>query len=689
MAKPGLGYEHNRQGGSPTTRRTRWKGRRQVLPGSGCHGGGGDHDTATGAGDVILVGNPNVGKSVVFGCLTGAYVTVSNYPGTTVEVTRGRLSGGQAAVVDTPGIHSLVPFSDDERVTRDIVLGQDGATVVQVADAKNLARALAITLELAETGVPLVLVLNMADEAARRGFAIDVEDLVGMLGVPVVATVATRGVGIDKVVADLTRARPVSRHMVYDPEVEQAAEAVEACLDGAASPVLTRALALGFLAGDDDVLGAVVPPAVQEPVRSVRAALERRLGEPLAFALHRARMEEANRIAGAVVRRVGPGRRLAERLGRIAAHPLLGWPILAAVLYGMYLVVGVLAAGTLVDLVEKTVFGQWINPAAIRVADAVIRWGLARDFLVGQYGLITMGLTYGLAIVMPIATSFFLAFAVLEDSGYLPRLSVMLDRLFRVMGLNGKAVLPMILGLGCDTLATTATRILDTRRERVQVTLLLALGIPCSAQLGVVLGMIGSVGPGAVTLWAGVVAGVLLAVGFLAARVLPGERSDFILELPPMRRPRVTNVVVKTAARVEWYLKEVVPIFLIGTAALFTLDAVGALDVLIQGLRPLITGWLGLPAGATSAFIIGFLRRDYGAAGLFALAGTGALSPAQILVSLITLTLFVPCFANVMMIAKELGTRTAVRIVAFIFPFAFFVGGLVRLFLEATGWFGA
>lgn len=296
-----------------------------------------------------------------------------------------------------------------------------------------------------------------------------------------------------------------------------------------------------------------------------------------------------------------------------------------------------------------------------------------------------MGLTYALAIVLPIATFFFLAFAVLEDSGYLPRLAVMLDRTFRAMGLNGKAVLPMILSLGCDTMATTATRILDTRRERVQVTLLLALGVPCSAQLGVVLGMLAGVGALATGLWALVLVLVILAVGFVANQVLEGHRSDFILELPPLRRPSLSNILVKTLARVEWYLKEVVPIFLLGTAALFALDRLGAIALLTDALRPVVTGWLGLPPAATTAFLMGFLRRDYGAAGLYALVQAGALSGAQILVSLVVITLFVPCIANLMMIVKEHSGKTAAAVAAFVFPFAFFVGGILNLLLDATG----
>jgi ferrous iron transport protein B len=289
-----------------------------------------------------------------------------------------------------------------------------------------------------------------------------------------------------------------------------------------------------------------------------------------------------------------------------------------------------------------------------------------------------VALTYSFAIVLPIVGTFFLAFSLLEDSGYLPRLAVMLDRAFRSMGLNGKAVLPMILGLGCDTMATVSTRMLETRKERVQVTLLLALGVPCSAQLGVLMGMVGGLGLGAVLIWGGVVVATVLAVGYLAARIIPGRQSDFLLELPPMRVPALRNILVKTLARMEWYLWEVVPIFVLGTALLFVLDISGALVWLQAALAPLVVNWLGLPAEATNALLVGFLRRDYGAAGLFDLSRRGLLDPVQVLVSMVVITLFVPCVANVLMIVKEHGARTAVWVVVTVFPIAILVGGLLN-----------
>jgi len=253
------------------------------------------------------------------------------------------------------------------------------------------------------------------------------------------------------------------------------------------------------------------------------------------------------------------------------------------------------------------------------------------------------------------------------------------------MGLNGKAVLPMVLGLGCDTMATLTTRILPTRKERVLATLLLALGVPCSAQLGVILAMLAVVPPQAAAVWFVAVVGVLIAVGYLAARVLPGQRGDFVVELPPMRLPAVGNVISKTVARVEWYLKEALPLFVLGTFVLFALDRLRLLDVITRAGKPLVTGVLGLPAEASSAFLIGFLRRDFAATRLFDMSRAGSLDVVQLVVAMVTITLFIPCIAHVFIIAKERGWRTAAAMAAFIFPIAFAVGGAVRLLMIALG----
>jgi ferrous iron transport protein B len=640
---------------------------------------------ATDPGKVILVGNPNVGKSVVFGYLTGRYVTVSNYPGTTVEITRGEAPsrGRTVEVIDTPGVYSLLPMSEDERVTRDILMAEPGSRVIQVCDAKNMRRSLMITLQLAEMAVPLVLAVNMADEARDRGVMPRLEGLEKRLGVPAVPTVAVRKKGIDRLMGLAERSAPATVGVPYGEPIESAVASMEALLPESV-PVGKRALALMLLCGDDSLSPWIAENVRGERIRemnAVRNRLVEQVGEDIAYRVNQVRLQwidsllDGNGKEPATAR----GTDWPQAFGRYAMDPLYGVPILMAVLFLAYEFVGVFGAEFLVDLLEEGVFGKGIVPAAAWLADRTIPWPIFRDFLVGPYGMISMALSYAVAIVLPIVGTFFLGFGILEDSGYLPRLAVMVDRIFKRIGCNGKAVLPMILGLGCDTMATLTTRILETRKERVIVTLLLALGIPCSAQLGVILGMLGNVGPAAIATWLAILGGVILAVGYLASKVIPGEASDFILEIPPIRLPQLGNLAVKTMARIEWYLREAVPLFLLGTFILFAADRLGWLLSLQKASEPLVVGLLDLPPKTSEAFLIGFLRRDYGAAGLFDMARAGLLTNLQVVVSLVTITLFIPCLANFLVIVKEQGGKVAAGMALFIFPFAILVGALVNL----------
>jgi ferrous iron transport protein B len=636
---------------------------------------------------VLLIGNPNVGKSALFGLLTGKYVTVSNYPGTTVEVTYGNavLNKVRTLVIDTPGVNSLVPMSEDEKVTRDMLLTDRAGVVVQVADTKNLRRALVITLQLAEMGVPFILDLNMDDEAKSRGIFIDQEKLSQLLGIEVVKTVAIRRSGIDRLLKGIQHPRPSLVTLQYDETIEGGVRDISAILPEA--NISRRALSLMILAGDESLKGwlhANLQDHVIADIEKIRQEVQLKFNNSLGYLINQRRMKKADEILAQVTTRheVGRGSTLAFHLGRLSMHPFYGLPVLLVVLYLVYQFVGVLGAGTAVNFLEKTVFGDYLNPWATKIVNFVFPFKFMQELLVGDYGLITMALTYSVAIVLPIVGFFFIAFSILEDSGYLPRLAVMVNKIFKIMGLNGKAVLPMILGLGCDTMATLTTRILETRKERVLVTLLLALGVPCSAQLGVVLGMVSGISGFATAIWIGTVVLVMLLVGYLAAKAIPGAPSDFVLELPPIRVPQLTNILVKTLARVQWYLKEAVPLFILGTFILFVGHKIGALEYMQNLTDPIVVNFLGLPSKAAEAFVIGFLRRDYGAAGLFVLAKNGLLDPIQTVVSLVVITLFVPCIANFFMMVKEQGMKAALYMVAFIFPFAFAVGGALNWILR-------
>jgi ferrous iron transport protein B len=742
---------------------------------------------------VILVGNPNVGKSVIFRLLTGNYVLVSNFPGTTVEISRGslQLAGGSYEVIDTPGVYSLVPQSEDERVTCDILLREKPDVVVQVADAKNLRRTLLVTSQLVEFGVPTVLVLNMMDEAEERGIEIDARGVSELFGVQVVETIAIYSQGKKRLLQAIQSAKP-PRNPIMFPD---GAGAALVPVNGNGRGMIPSALTAEWLAtGDQNLLGEVrtfLGPdhygRILDAQDSYRKENHRVLGREVADcrslflddaasklkkkresryvdsaganasrvwlvalvaglalfawneiggALHRTTPFTVlnsllnNWLAGlvgsvpwpalrGVIQNVFLGnfsaghydyglvpelvhfalliapvvvplalllsrdRNFTKELGILTRRASTGIPILVAVLLLVYEFVGYTGAQTLVGLLEKVLFAQYLIPPLQRLIPA----GFLGEFLIGKYGMISMGLTYAVAIVLPVVATFFIAFSLLEDSGYLPRLSILSDRVMRSMGLNGKAVLPMVLGLGCCTMATMTTRILHSRKERLIATLLLALGVPCSAQLGVILGIAAGFSGKATLIVIGVVASQLVLVGYLSSKLIRGRVSEFIFEIPPIRVPQMKNVLLKTGYRILWYLKEAVPLFLVGTLVLFILDKAqidgrSLLAWIQKGLEPVLVGILHLPAQAAGIFVLGFLRRDYGAAGLFAMARDGSLTALQAVVSLIVITLFVPCLASFLVIIKEQGMKKALAITGFIVPFAIAIGGIVSWVLR-------
>lgn len=644
-------------------------------------------------GKIILVGNPNVGKSVIFGYLTGHYVTVSNYPGTTVELTHGRLlSDRSTLVIDTPGVNNLIPSSEDEVVTRDILLDSPQAQVIQVGDSRNLDRTLLLSLQLKEMGIPFILCLNMSDEARERGILIDEQTLSDILQVPVIKTVAIQRIGLQKLIPLLAETGTNHFHGIEYPEVIAKASQAVASLIQNEHP-FKDSLSLMILSSDLSLSNWVhkhIPEEKIDHLNDILREVQKGLQTSVGNVITAERMKQARQLAGEVLRKEkAADSSFFTRLGEWSQHRLGGLFIGAFVLYLIYQFVGVFGAGTLVDYLEKTVFGEWITPLVTTIVDTVLPFQFAHDLMVGEYGLLSMALSYSIAIVLPIVGTFFLAFGILEDSGYLPRLAVMMNKLFRLMGLNGKAVLPMVLGLGCDTMATMTTRILDSKKERLMVILLLALGVPCSAQLGVILGMLAALSPGMTFLWVGCVTLVIFIVGFLSSKVIRGRGSDFVLELPPMRLPKLSNIGVKTLARIEWYLREAVPLFFLGTFILFVLDKLALLNIIERSVSPVIEGFLGLPIQATQAFLVGFLRRDYGAAGLYSLFDTqihGGPIPIetqiQIVVSMIAITLFMPCIANFFMIIKEQGIKVALAMSLFILPFSILVAGTINHLLR-------
>jgi len=639
---------------------------------------------------IALVGNPNVGKSALFNALTGRYVTVSNYPGTTVEISRGKARFGNitAEVVDTPGIYSLLPITDEERVARSILFQEKPDLIIHVVDAKNLSRMLPFTLQLLELGIPVVLDLNIMDEAERAGIRIDLEKLERMLGIPVVGTVSVTGRGIGelkrRVEERLEDGSDEGIRMKYGEEIEEAISQVESLLEGEYE-IPKRVVALLLLQDDAELEGKVkTKERWAKKVNKVIASAKAKLNRSLPYTITMQRQAQADSIISQTVRIEEVQRRgFAEVLSDLMMNPWTGTPILLLVLYlGLYKLVGGFGAGTLVDFIEGVIFERYINPYVTLFFEKIIPWPILQDLFVHEYGIITLGVRYAVAIILPIVGIFFLVFSIMEDSGYFPRLAMLVDRLFKRIGLNGRAVIPIVLGLGCDTMATIVTRILETRRERIIATFLLALAIPCSAQYGVITGLFSGRLP-AFLIWGSVVVGIFLLSGYLASKLMPGEGPTFYMEIPPLRLPKISNVLNKTMARMQWYFVEVLPMFILASVLIWIGRITRIFDLLVK-----LTGYpvraIGLPPETAKAFLYGFFRRDYGAAGLYDIQKTGLLGDAQLVVAAVTLTLFVPCIAQFLVMCKERGWKVTLSVVGFIIPFSFLVGFLTNLILKAV-----
>jgi ferrous iron transport protein B len=634
--------------------------------------------------NVYLVGNPNVGKSVLFSALTEKYATVSNYPGTTVEVTRGYipkkrwLAEGKLCLVDTPGVNSLIPLSEDERVTRDILYEHERVTgqkprVILVIDAKNLRRGLILAVQLTFAKIPFIVALNMMDEATSSGVTIDIKKLAAMMTAPVVPTIAIQREGISDILVLLRKPMSTSTNLLLiSPKI---GGFINTLLE-----ILPPLATLSVIASDTSIRSFLSESTIQ---KTEKLLVENDLN------LHSLQLvwrENADKILSEVYTRDIPASSgFLAKLSRLTIHPVAGFGFLAAVTYVLYKFVGVLGAGIGVDFLEKKIFNGYINPVIKDFFAILPIPEILKEMFTGQFGILTMGLTYAIAIIFPIVLTYFFAFSFLEDSGYLPRMGALLNNFFKFMGLNGKAILPMVLGLGCDTMATMTARVMNSRKERILVTLLLALGIPCSAQLGVIMAFATFIPFFYMFMWVAIVVGVLLLVGYLASKVIPGQVSLFLLEIPPLRVPRLKNLVMKTIIRSKWYLKEAAPIFLVGTFLLFVLDKLQVITFLNEVLKPVTVVGLGLPAESARSFIMGFLRRDFGTAGFFMMYEQGLLSPRQVLVSLVVITLFIPCVANFLMMIKEQGFKIAMYMFVFIIPFAFLVGTVLNHGLRLFG----
>jgi ferrous iron transport protein B len=604
-------------------------------------------DIPEGAKKIVLAGNPNVGKSIFFNSFTGIYVDVSNYPGTTLDISSGKYKDD--VVIDTPGVYGVSSFNDEEIVARDVIASAD--VVVNIVDAVHLERDLFLTQQIIDMGIPVLVALNMMDEAQKSGLEINVDTLSQKLGVLVIPTTAIRGDGLSEVKEAVWTAKVGNSSLKLEDELE------DVKFKGA-----SRSESLLILEGD---------PHVAEKYST----------EPLEYreTIYRDRRERVNEIVDKVVTETNEGTSLRTTIGRLMLRPITGIPMLLLALYALYQFVGVFIAQTIVGITEETIFINTYEPFIRGVIHNIVEPGsLTSQLLVGEFGLLTMAITYTFGLLLPLVVGFYFFLAILEDSGYLPRIAALVDRMLTSLGLNGRAVIPMLLGFGCVTMATITTRLLGSKRERIIAVFLLGLAIPCSAQLGVIAGLIAPLGAKFFIVYVAAIFAVYVLAGTFLNKILPGESTDLLIDLPPLRLPRLSNVMQKTFIKSKSFIKEAGPIFAVGAVAITLMQDFGILEAIQNAVAPITVGWLELPKETATAFIMGIVRRDFGAAGLTDLAMT----PAQTTVALITITLFVPCIAAMLIMIKERSWKESIYIWFGSWITAFVTGGIVAKILS-------
>ncbi|MEO5369329.1 MAG: ferrous iron transport protein B [Magnetococcus sp. DMHC-1] len=632
---------------------------------------------------VAIVGLSNAGKSALFNALTKSYAIVANYSQTTVRIDRKRAVLGKQDVelLDTPGITSLTTFSADQERTVRVLVTEAPDRILFCGDATRLKQSLVLLAQILELNIPTLFCLNKVDEAGRNGLVVNARQLSKKIGIPVVETVVAEKIGIDEVIAALAQPVVSNKQIALPTILEEGRRELEALFppDGPPPP---PALLLQYLLGN-------------ATVRDYFAAHWWEVGtdKMTAMAQHLEERHDINKLrtlafnaweswADTISRTSQERSRLAltetsQRLAHYSRHPIWGWPIFLAVLWVIFKGVGVLAPAL------ATILEAWIFTPLTQRIDALITHPFAHDLLTGQYGLLTMGAFNALMTVVPILLVFFFILNLLEDIGYLPQLSVLANRSLKPFGLTGKSVLPLVLGAGCNTMATLTCRMLETRKERLVTTFMIALGMPCAVQMGIIFAILAVAPFWSLLVFIGTVGGVNIVCSLVLNRVIKtGRKTEFILELPPFQWPSWRNTLLKTYHRIKWFLLEAFPLFIVAAGLMFTLEKTGLLQGIKWLLRPITTGFLSLPDQVTETFIMVLSRREVGAIYFKNLAESGLLSNVQIIVGLVVITLFIPCISNTVMMVKEVGLRWAVAMNLAIIVIAVLVGGLVNQVLR-------
>ncbi len=645
------------------------------------------HETPVPAGvhadfRIALVGNPNVGKSAVFNRLTGLTAITANYPGKTVELNIGiaKYKNRRLAVVDLPGTYGLDPVSEDQRVAKEALLFEHFDAIIVVVDATNLERNLYQVLQLIDLDLPLVIALNLVDSAARKGIAIDNMKLEQILGVPVVPTVAITGQGmkqlLDAVIAVVarplgSRPRKVRFEYAYSELIEGFTDALQDSFKFAQAGTLPPRFQSRLIEGDGDMEAALqqTPEGrkVAELARTLRAAIEIKENQDAQLVFTRERQRVAHQIAEDVIRPIKL-REGAILLGRhYAVWPPTAIPLMFGVVIGVFAFMFIVG-GLLSDLIGGF-WGSSVSPALRLVAYSVLRnETVARILLWGFDG----GILAALSVGVPFVLTFYIVLALLEDTGYLGNIAYVTDSIMRKLGLHGRSIIPLIMGLGCNVPAIMGTRVLSTRRERLLASTLITL-TPCSARIAVVLGavayLVGWEWAFAVFL---IDLAVIGAIGKALNLILPGESTGLVMEMFPFRVPSFGSIMRKTWFRFRAFVLVAFPIVTLGSLFLGGLYELGFLKALSDASGPTLFAILGLPPVAGIALLLGILRKELTLQLLVALAvmeyGVSArnlavfMSPTQLFVFALVVTLYFPCVATMSVLGRELGWKNTAAI---------------------------
>jgi ferrous iron transport protein B len=659
---------------------------------------------------IALAGNPNVGKSCVFNQLTGLSVVTANYPGKTVELNMGVTThdGLKIGIIDLPGTYAISAVSDDQWVARRAVLEGRPDVIVVVVDASNLQRNLYMVLQFLELEFPVVIDLNLVDYAAKIGLKIDHEKLSKILGAPVVPTVAVRGEGIDELihaVVDLAQGRLKMERpkITYSRDVETAiqilTEAINETFQRTPYALPARALAVQLLEGDEEFLDMIRrgrqlqrrrhrwrgrKPDGDKVLRlsaDLGREIENRHGEPVSIRIARERHALAERIADAVQTRVEQSLLLSEKLKHYTVAPYTGIPLMAVALLGVF--VFIFYVGSLLSELIDGLWGSFVSPSIGGLIFFLLRnETLARVILWG----VDAGVLAWFSVGVPYVLTFYIILSLLEDSGYLNSMAFLMDNIMHKLGLHGRSIIPILTGAGCNVPAIMGTRVLTTKRERILASTLIVL-VPCSARTAVILGAVAYfVGWNYAILIYIIEIGLIGLVGLGLHRLLPGESSGLVMEMFPLRHPSAFATIRKTWYRFRDFAFVAFPIVMIGSLGLGALFETGYLWTIVEPLSPIVQGFLGLPVVAGICLILGILRKELTLELLVALAiaqyGPSAgnllifMTPLQIFVFALVVTIYIPCVATVAVLGRELGWRNALLIMVFTIILALVVGGI-------------